>query len=163
MAVETSCIFSTRFTLSSNAPRATLEARCNLSLVRARAPCGTAGSDDLSVVVVAVWGAAAGPASATASGDVDASLGTTGSAGVASVKAGCSISKAAGDSAADDSVWAAAVSGLPHSRQNIPGSRTAAPHDEQRVEISGCCILNFVFRNLDFEISKSDSSHLKSL
>jgi hypothetical protein len=50
------------------------------------------------------------------------------------------VSEAAAEiSGAGGSVWVEAVaSGLPHSGQNIAGSRTAAPHDEQRSEISGC-------------------------
>jgi len=52
----------------------------------------------------------------------------------AGAEAGGDISAAAGDCAR---VEASAI-GLPHSGQNIAGSRTAAPHDEQRVEISGC-------------------------
>lgn len=41
---------------------------------------------------------------------------------------------------------AAVVMGLPHSGQNIAGSRTAAPHEGQRGEISGC-IINFELQN----------------
>jgi hypothetical protein len=56
------------------------------------------------------------------------------SAWVAGVRAGTGISAAAVGSAGRE----AAVIGLPHSGQKIAGARTAAPHDEQRVEISGC-------------------------
>src|SRR5258707_522141 len=54
------------------------------------------------------------------------------------------------DSSADS---AATASGLPHSGQNIAGSRNAAPHDAHRCEISGC-IINFGLRIANCELSK---------
>jgi hypothetical protein len=58
----------------------------------------------------------------------------TGSGLVGEAKTAFEISDVAGASASG----AAFARGLPHSGQNIAGSRIDAPHDAQRSEISGC-------------------------
>lgn len=46
-------------------------------------------------------------------------------------------------------MFATGPSALPHSGQNIAGSRIDAPHDAQRSEVLGC-IVNFEIRNSNF-------------
>src|SRR5713226_8208605 len=129
MAEETWRIFSTRLTLSANASRVAVEARCKLSRAFSYFPVFEIGKDSEANFFVESSAAFVGGGGSTLVTGRETALMLSSEAARSVGACPSAIVCGSGSSVGCESAF-------PHSGQNIAGSRMDAPHEAQRGEIS---------------------------